>query len=854
MSASAGGRGRVRDVAGHRIQRLADGWQIASSPANALHDPASLNAARLDWIGAHAPSTVASTLRDAGLWSLDGDPYRFDADDWWYRTTFEVEPAEPGEQLWLCFDGLATVADVWLNGQPLLSASGMFTAHERRVDANLRSTNELVIRFRALDTLRAARRPRPRWRAPMVEHQQLRWFRTTLLGRTPGWSPPAAAVGLWRDVRVERRRHVSVGDVHLDARGDGSLRIECRAAQLDGVPLSRAELVLERDGLEVVSPLTPIADGHLGASLRVPHVEQWFPHTHGPSPLYTAHLRLGHAHGTANVDLGHIGFRTLELSTAGDDFALSVNDVPVFCRGACWTPLDVVSLDAADASLDAAFAQVVAAGMNMLRVGGTMVYESDAFLDRCDANGVLLWHDFMFANMDYPDDTDFVAGVEQEARQALARLQARPSVAIICGNSEVEQQAAMWGAERSRWAPALFHERLAVLSRQACPGVPYWPSSAHGGAFPHQVSAGSTSYYGVGAYFGPIDDARRANVRFASECLAFANVPEQRSLEQSVVLRGVHVQQPRWKERSPRDLGAGWDFDDVRDHYLAELFRVDPVRLRASNHARYLELGRVATGEAMSAVFAEWRRAGSTTRGGLVWFLRDLWDGAGWGVIDAAGEPKAAWYYLRRALAPVALFLTNERSSGLEAHVVNDGASSFEAELELMLIRGGDVRIAQATRRIDVPARGTVAHNAISLFDGFHDLSYAYRFGPPSHDLVVATLTTPHGATRAVHFVDHLPSAVEPSVGLEAHLLATDGGAYDVVVRTRRFAQSVHVELDGFVADDNYFHLCPGEARRATLRPVARRPDHTAAGAAAPRGAVRALNSEATVTLVASAS
>ena len=43
-----------------------------------------------------------------------------------------------------------------------------------------------------------ARRPRPRWRAPMVEHQQLRWFRTTLLGRTPGWSPPAAPVGPWR--------------------------------------------------------------------------------------------------------------------------------------------------------------------------------------------------------------------------------------------------------------------------------------------------------------------------------------------------------------------------------------------------------------------------------------------------------------------------------------------------------------------------------------------------------------------------------------------------------------------------------------------------------------------------------
>src|SRR5689334_4980447 len=130
MSATAGGRGRVRAVAGHRVQRLAEGWRLASSAASALDGPRALSAARLDWIDAHAPSTVASVLSAAGRWSLDGDARRFDADDWWYRTIFDAEPATSDEQLWLCFDGLATVADVWLNGEPLLCASGMFTAHE----------------------------------------------------------------------------------------------------------------------------------------------------------------------------------------------------------------------------------------------------------------------------------------------------------------------------------------------------------------------------------------------------------------------------------------------------------------------------------------------------------------------------------------------------------------------------------------------------------------------------------------------------------------------------------------------------------------------------------------------------
>src|SRR6185369_12142958 len=228
------------------------------------------------------------------------------------------------------------------------------------------------------------------------------------------------------------------------------------------------------------------------------------------------------------------------------------NGVPIFCRGACWTPLDPVSLAADRAAYAETLGLARDAGMNMLRVGGTMVYESDDFYDLCDEMGILVWQDFMFANMDYPEDESFVASAVLEARQQLARLEARPSLAVLCGNSEVEQQAAMWGATRERWSPRLFHEVLPAVARELRPDVPYWPSSAHGGAFPHEASRGTTSYYGVGAYMRPLEDARRSEVRFASECLAFANVPEPAALAPS--LRAHH---PAWKARTPRDFGAG---------------------------------------------------------------------------------------------------------------------------------------------------------------------------------------------------------------------------------------------------------------------------------------------------------
>src|SRR5262245_56402877 len=104
----------------------------------------------------------------------------------------------------------------------------MFVAHEIAIEPAASGDNELVIRCRALGAHLAARRPRPRWKVPMLEQQQLRWARTTLLGRTPGWSPPAAAVGPWREVRIERRRGVVIDDVRVRAGvvdGDGALAV-----------------------------------------------------------------------------------------------------------------------------------------------------------------------------------------------------------------------------------------------------------------------------------------------------------------------------------------------------------------------------------------------------------------------------------------------------------------------------------------------------------------------------------------------------------------------------------------------------------------------------------------------------
>jgi beta-mannosidase len=787
----------------------------------------------LDWEAIDALMPVAAARRANGRWRLDDAPYRFDAQDWWYRLRFDAAAPAPGCTQVLGLDGLATLAEVWLNGRSLLQSDNMFVAHACDVTDSLQAgTNELVMVFRALDTALTRARPRPRWRTPMVAHQQLRWLRTTLLGRTPGWSPPAAVVGPWRRVWLATRQLSDVAStcktpvLHAQLEGTAGL-VHCRMERIKGhmhpdiAATETPHLQLEREGHVFTQVLALDSDQRAWVGvLRVEAPALWWPHTHGEPALYQARVRWG-SHADAPVTaLGALGFRRIELRTQGGEFSIAVNGVPVFCRGAVWTPLDPVSLRSSAAQCASAVAQARAAGMNMLRVAGSMVYEEDRFYAACDAQGVLVWQDFMFASMDYPcADDGFAASALLEARQTLQRLQCRPCLALLCGNSEVEQQAAMWGAPREAGQPAFFMTLLASLCAEMAPGTAYWPSSAHGGAFAFQASAGSSSYYGVGAYLRPLDDARRAQLRFASECLAFANVPSDLALARMPGGLAARACDPNWKARSPRDLLAGWDFDDVRDHYLETLFQTNARQLRRTDHARYLSLSRLASGEAMAASMAEWRRPGSTCGGALVLLLQDLWAGAGWGLLDEAGQPKACWHYLRRVQQPVAVLMSDEGVNGLWLHLINEHADAEVVELELSAWQGGDVRVAHARQTLTLAPRSAQSLCSLTLLGHFSDLTHAYQFGPPVCDAVVASLRHAQGLiSQAFYFPGGPGSTSTMDVGLQASVRWLDEQHAELSLRSTHVARGVHLEVPGFVADDDFFHLSPCTPRCISLR------------------------------------
>ncbi|MGM9486774.1 glycoside hydrolase family 2 protein [Ideonella sp. YS5] len=805
--------------------RLAGTWALTpGEPGQEQPPPQS------PWLPIDGPVPVAAALAAAGRWSLDGPARDFDAECWWYRCCFDSPPGA-GPDAILGLDGLATLAAVWLNGERLLDSRSMFRRHRVPLGARLREQgNELLIRFDPLNVELARRRPRPRWRTPMLAQQQLRWFRTTLLGRTPGWSPPAAVVGPWRDIWLAPPAELADIDCRPRLVGQaGELEVRCRLpASVDAVRVR-----LDHDGEPRALDLRPVAreDGSTewSGTLRIEHVAPWWPATHGTPATHPVTLQLRHADGSEQVlQAGRVGFRTVSIDTSRGGFGLVINGEPVFARGVCWVPLDTLRLHAEREQYREVLTRWRDAGVNLIRVGGTMAYEHEAFFELCDELGLMVWQELMFANMDHPgDDPAFAAEVDAELAGELPRWRRHASVVVVCGNSEVEQQAAMWGAGREHWQPALFHERIASAVKATLPDVAWWPSSAHGGAFPFQADSGTTSYYGVGAYRRDLADARASGLRFATECLAFAQVPSDQVLGR---LRGLNHDLPvrshsaLWKTRSPRDLGAGWDFDEVRDHYVRQLFGEDPERLRQADPARHLVLGRAAAGEAIASAFSQWRAAGSACRGALVWFARDLWAGAGWGLLDDLGQPKAAFHALSRVCQPLHLGITDEGLNGLALHAVNEHGRAFEGRLTLRLYREGEWPVAETTRELELPARSCQGWNVCEWLDGFIDLSWAYRFGPAPADLLLARWEGEEASAERVYFID-VPGATlrRADLGLVASAVECEPGVIEVRLGTRAAARAVHFEAEGWLPADEYFDLAPGAERHVRFTPW---PDH----------------------------
>lgn len=777
----------------------------------------------IDWGSADkdaiVPGTVASTLMQA-----DNAPPRISLDDfdWWYQCQFQLQ-ADDLVNAFLQFDGLSTIAEIWLNNEQILTSRNMFRSFRVDVSSQLQTSNDLCIVFRSLNHDLKTRRPRPRWKTNLIGNQQLRWIRTSMLGRIPGWTPPIAPVGPWRDVQLVHGGPCVVDHARLHPTASDnatSIHIDVALSRVD-LSVQTPSMTLSIAGKDYALDVDIDSDSgsaRVRTTVDVTGTEHWHPLHNGEQRLFDYSLNMTSGAQVHTVRNGKLGFRSVCVDRSDDRVAFMINDQPMFARGGCWTSNDIVSLVGDPDDLREKLTLLRSAGCNMIRVGGTMIYESDLFYDLCDELGICVWQDFMFANMDYPvDDGAFLDDALAEIRAQVLRLREHPCIVAFCGNSEVEQQAAMFGTPAETWKNRLFYEHIPALLAEYAPNLPYFESSPCEGALPFHNAVGPSHYFGVGAYKQGLDDLQKSDVKFATECLAFSNFPSDAALRRHFGTVTPATHHPQWKAGVPRDSSAGWDFEDIRDHYIAKLFGIDPVQLRYADKERYAALSQVVTGEVMSTTFNYWRSRYSKCAGGLIWFLNDIVPGAGWGLIDSDGQPKPAYYYMARSWADRTVSIRDCGMDGLSVIVANDSNTEMSATLDIQVLQNSRICIAQSNEEVRIAANRSDEFSIDQSLGRFFDSTYRYRFGPAKHDVVIASLVTSDQQQDKVacYFPGghSLRSLERADVTIE-HQAGERTGT--MTIESDSFLQSVKLTSRTHDFGDNYFHLAPGIKKLVT--------------------------------------
>ena len=220
--------------------------------------------------------------------------------------------------------------------------------------------------------------------------------------------------------------------------------------------------------------------------LRVPDAALWWPRGYGDQALYDLEVRLTTDDSTVVASTAHrIGFRTVEIDTTADasgtPFTLAVNGQPVFVKGANWIPDDAFPHRVDRARYARRLDQAEFARLNLIRVWGGGIYESDDFYAQCDERGLMVWQDFLFACAAYAEEEPLRSEIEAEVREAVARRASHPSLVVWNGNNEN-----LWGHEEWNWKLRLdgkswgadyYHDLFPEIVTELAPHVAYTPGS-----------------------------------------------------------------------------------------------------------------------------------------------------------------------------------------------------------------------------------------------------------------------------------------------------------------------------------------------------------------------------------------
>ncbi|PNF17252.1 Beta-mannosidase [Cryptotermes secundus] len=694
-------------------------------------------------VPAVVPGGIYTDLRAAGVLTQD-IYYRFNdinyrwvsRENWTYSRNFIVEEEFiQMDQIFLVFHGVDTVASVYLNDKHIGNTDNMFVRYSFPVKSVVqRGENRLEVRFESSITAAEQQYQKQALTYPVLptcvpdEYRgecHVNHLRKMQASFSWDWGPAFPSAGLWKKVVL----YAFVSDVAILQEVTASAKLIDNTwllqigifleAGKDILQISgKFEAILELDVIPVTEEavLLPNEPGQFNTTLymQIPKdkVELWWPNELGSQKLYNLSVRVkdnnDYIYGQMSLK---IGFRTIELvqepveSGEGLTFYIKINNVPIFSKGSNWIPSHVLPEKSADPDIIyTLLSSAKAAHMNMLRVWGGGMYESDLFYQLADELGILIWQDFMFACSLYPTNSEFLQSVKKEVTQQVRRLHHHPSVVIWAGNNENE--AALrdnWYGSSSRFDLykadyiKLYVDTIRPVVLAEDSTRPYIVSSPTNGIESERegyiAENPYSSLYGDVHYYNYIADAwnpnNYPNTRFASE-YGFQSFPSLKSLSEVSI---------------PSDLIMQSAFIDHRQHHPggnSELRLEILQHLQLRNYETpeeefptFIYFAQINQAMSIKTATEFYRRGRSlltsdgqgVTMGALYWQLNDIWQGASWSSLEFGGKWKMLHYFARNFFAPALVSPSVTTDGDLQIHLISDYLEDKETMLRVSVYR-----------------------------------------------------------------------------------------------------------------------------------------------------------------------
>jgi beta-mannosidase len=769
-------------------------------------------------VPAAVPGCVHTDLLAAGLIP---DPFLDDNElatgwvgrtGWCYRVT--VPRPRPGaERVDLVCEGLDTVADLVLDGEPLASTRNMHRSYRFDVTDRLREGGTVleVLFGSAWDHAEAQRatlgnRPGP-YPAPY------NFIRKMACSFGWDWGPATVTAGIWRPMALHcwstARLAVVRPEVTVTAAGDGRVAVHVELERTPSgadVPLTvSVDVGGSGTGHRAVVEVPP-GRSAVSAVVEVPDPDLWWPAGYGEPARHRVEVVLRGPGGELDRWSRDVGFRTVELDrgadAGGSRFTLRVNGVAVLVKGANWIPDDAFVTRVDAARYRHRVGQAVDCGINLLRVWGGGIYEDERFYAACDEAGVLVWQDFLFACAAYPEEEPLRSEVEAEARENVVRLMPHPSLVLWCGNNENLWGRADWGWEAElagrTWGEGYYLDLLPRLVAELDPTRPYVPGSPSGppGTHPNDERHGPTHYWDA---WNELDWTayRTRRPRFVAE-FGWQAPPAWSTLRRSIRDEPMTPTSPGLRHHQKADDGNGKLARGLAHHFPEPADFDDWLYLTQVNQAR-----------AVTAGIEHFRSLAPYCSGTVVWQLNDCWPVTSWSAVDGDGRPKPSWFALRRAYAG-RLAVVGPRAGGLRVALLNDTPTRWRPEVTLSR-RGLDGTVLSETRLV-----APVEPRLVTTLDVPDEQACP---GRPEAELLVVTA---EGGHRALWFFAEDRDIDFPRPDLEVGAEDDGAGGLRLSLHARTLVRDLVLAADRLhpeaTVSDALLTLLPGERAELVVR------------------------------------